>query len=95
MSESVPKGYKPWLIANLVLLVGSLALLMVVMGIAFVTYHGEGLPIWVVVLGGLGALGLMAGFGGFFLMMMVAGWNSFREGRRVQVLPPEHDQTKA
>jgi hypothetical protein len=90
LTESIGKAYKPWLIASLIVLVGSLALLMVVVGIAFLNYHGEGLPLWVVVLGGLGGLGLFMGFGGFFLLMLVAGWNSFRQARRVQVLPPEH-----
>jgi hypothetical protein len=29
------------------------------------------------------------GFGGLFLLMVTAGYKSFREGRRVQILPPE------
>lgn len=89
MAESIGKAYKPYLMASLAVLIGSLVLLGVVGTVAFVSATGEPTPLWVIVLGVVAALGLGAGFGGFFLIMVVAGWQSFREGRKVQVISPE------
>ncbi len=89
MTESLPKGYKPWLIASVVILIGSLALLAVAVTAAFWTFADTKAPLWVVILGALALLGVGLGFGGLFLLMLTAGYKSFREGRRVQVLPPE------
>ena len=75
---------------SLSLLVGSLLLLATVAGIAFVLYAQAPLPLWTVLLGVLAAAGVGLGFAGFFLMMLTAGWSSFREARKVQVIPPEH-----
>ncbi len=88
MSESIGKAYKPWLILSVAVLIGSLLLLGVAMTVAFVG-RSEVTPLWVIVLGVLGALGVGLGFGGFFLMMVAAGWGAWRESRRVQILPPE------
>ncbi len=88
MTESLPKAYRPWLIASVAVLVASLMLLAVAVGAAFVYFNEHGLPLWVVVTGGFAVLGIGVGFGGFFLMMMAAGWMSFRERRKVQVIPP-------
>jgi hypothetical protein len=89
LGESIGKAYKPWLIASLMVLVGSLGLLVVTMTVAFLDFSGTATPLWIIVLSVVGALGLALGFGGFFLIMLVAGWHSFREQRRVQVLPPQ------
>jgi len=89
LGESIGKAYKPWLLVSLTVLVGGLLLLVVAGTVAFISFNGTETPLWVIVLGVLGAFGLGLGFGGFFLMMMLAGWHSFREARRVQVLPPE------
>ncbi len=89
MTESIPKGYKPWLIASVVVLVGSLGLLAVAVTAAFWTFADTTAPVWVGVLGALSLLGIGVGFGGLFLLMVTAGYKSFREGRRVQILPPE------
>lgn len=91
MVESVGKGYKPWIVASVVVLVGSLVLLITTVFIGFVYYSETSQPIWVVVMGVLSVLGIGLGFGGFFLLMMAAGWLSWRAGRRVQVLPPERE----
>ncbi len=88
MAESIGKAYKPWLILSLVVLVGSLLMLAVVVTLAFLLYSDQDTPVWIIVLAVLSAMGVALGFGGFFLMMMVAGWRSAREARRVQVLPP-------
>ena len=94
MTESIGKAYKPWVIASVAMLVGSLMLLAVVGTIGFVYYAATGFPVWLILLGVVAGLGVALGFGGFFLMMIAAGWNSFHESRRVQILPPDHDQTK-
>ena len=89
MAESIGKAYKPYLLVSLAVLIGSLTLLAVVGTVAFTATSGEPTPLWVVVLGVVSVLGMMAGFGGFLLIMVVAGWQSFRAARKVQVLSPE------
>ena len=87
--ESIPPGFRPWIIASIAVLVVSLVLLACAVGAAFFYFEDRGTPLWVVVLGGFAVFGVLLGFGGFFVMMMIAGWRSFQEGRRVQILPPE------
>lgn len=89
MVESIGKAYKPYLLASLAVLIGSLALLGVAGTAAFIGTTGEPTPLWVIVLGVVAVLGVIAGFGGFFLIMAVAGWQSFRAARKVQVISPE------
>jgi hypothetical protein len=88
-SESIGKVYKPWIIVSLALLVGSLLVLAADMAYAFLYHAGQDTPLWVIVIAVIAGLGLLAGFAGFFLLMMVAGWSSWRATRRIQVLPPE------
>ncbi len=89
MSESIGKAYKPWLMVSLAVLVGSLGLLMVAGTVAFLGAGREVTPLWVIVVGVVAGLGIGVGFGGFFLIMFVAGWNSWRESRKVTVISPE------
>ncbi len=89
MTESLPKGYKVWLIASVAVLVGSLGLLAMAVTAAFWTFADTTAPLWVVVLGALSLLGVGVGFAGLFLLLATAGYKSFRESRRVQVLPPD------
>ncbi len=89
MTESIPRGYKPWLIASVVVRVGSLGLLAVAVTAAFWTFQDTTAPLWVVLLGAAAVLGIVVGFGGLFVLLATAGYKSFREGRKVQVLPPE------
>jgi len=91
LGESIGKAYIPWLIASVTVLVGSLALLGVAMTVAFLSYAGSVTPLWVIVLGVVGGFGLGLGFVGFFVIMMTAGWHSFREARRMQVIAPERE----
>lgn len=74
----IPKGYSLWLVLFLVLLVGSLLLLGVAAALAFVSYSDTPIPLWLTVFGVLAALGVAAGFGGLFLLVLLAGWRSFR-----------------
>lgn len=89
MAESLGKAYRKWVIASVAMLVGSLMLLAAVGTMGFVMYGGGALPLWLVALGVLAAAGVGLGFGGFFVIMMAAGWRSFREARRVQVISPK------
>lgn len=89
MTESIGKAYKPWLLVSLTVLIGSLMLLAVAGTVAFVGAPGGPTPLWVIVLGVVSVLGVAAGFGGFLLIMVVAGWQSWRTSRKVQVIPPE------
>lgn len=91
MTESLPKGYKPWLVASLAVLVASLGLLAVAVTAAFLTFADTAAPLWVVALGACSLLGVGAGFAGLFLLLAAAGYSSFRESRRVRVLPPQRD----
>jgi hypothetical protein len=75
---------------SLAVLLVSLMMLGVTGTVAFVNTSGAPTPLWVIVLGVVSTLGLALGFFGFFLIMLVAGWQSWRSSRKVQVIPPEH-----
>ena len=94
MSSPIGKSYKPWLIGSVVILVLALMSLAVTVTISFVYFAGKDSPLWLIVLFVLSALGVALGFAGVFGLMTLAGWQSFREGRRVQVISPAHDDTK-
>ena len=87
--DPIGKAYKPWLILSLVVLVGSLFPLAVTVSAAFIEFDQKTTPLWVIILGVLAGLGIALGFAGFLLIMLAAGYNAWKDGRRVQVLPPE------
>lgn len=89
MVQSIKHGYKVWLIASVAVLVGSLVLLAIAVTAAFMAFADKDTPLWVIVVGILGLLGVAAGFAGMLLILGTAAWLSFREERRVKVLPPE------
>ncbi|GEM_PF-1321028 len=95
MPGPMGKSYKPWVIVSLATLLLSLMSLTVTVTISFVYFTGKDSPIWLIVLISLFAMGVGLGFAGFFGLMVFAGWQSFREGQRVQVISPTHDDTKA
>jgi hypothetical protein len=64
-------------------------LLATVGSIAFLSFSQVATPIWITLVGAVAVFGIVLGFGGFFLLMVIAGWASFKESRKVQVLPPE------
>jgi hypothetical protein len=90
MSKAIPDGAKKWLVAFLGVLLFSLLLVLGDIVAAFVYFSDKSNPLWVTLLGVAGAFGVAVGFGGFFLLMAIAGWQSLREARRVQVIPPVH-----
>jgi hypothetical protein len=91
LSKALPDRAKKWLIASLAVLLFSLVLVLGDIVAAFVYFADKTDPLWVTLLGVAGVLGVAVGFGGFFLLMAIAGWRSFREARRVQVIPPVHE----
>jgi hypothetical protein len=89
-SHVMPDGFKRWLIASVSVLLISLGLALADIVAAFVYFADKTDPIWVTGLGIVAALGIAIGFAGFFLLMAIAGWQSHRESKRVQVIPPAH-----
>ena len=89
MVEPIGKAYKPYLIASLIVLVGSLVLLAGAVVGAFLSFGDKATPLWIIVVGVFAFLGVGLGFGGLFLLMGTAAWQNFQEGRRVKLLPPE------
>ena len=90
LAEPIGKAYKPWIIASVAILVGSLFLLTLSVFAGFVFYQGADKPIWLILLAILAVLGIALGFAGFFMLMLTAGWRSFREGKKIQVISPAH-----
>jgi hypothetical protein len=88
--KAIPDGSKKWIVACLGVLLFSLALVLGDIVAAFVYFADIADPLWVTLLGFVGAFGVALGFGGFFLLMAFSGWRSLREARRVQVIPPAH-----
>ena len=88
LAPPIPKAYTPWIIVSTLALIGGLLLLAVAVTAAFVTFAAVGTPLWVIVIGVFAVIGIVGGFGGLFLLLGAAAWTSWREGRRVQVLPP-------
>jgi hypothetical protein len=92
LSKAIPDSAKKWLVASLGVLLFSLVLVLGDIVAAFVYFADKSDPLWVTLLGVAGALGVAVGFAGFFLLMTIAGWRSLREARRVQVIPPVHEE---
>lgn len=92
LSKAIPDSAKKWLVASLAVLLLSLVLVLGDVVAAFVYFADKTDPLWVTLLGVAGAFGVAMGFGGFFVLMVFAGWRSLREARRVQVIPPVHEE---
>ena len=74
-------GLKGWLIASVVVLLGSLALFVgnVVAGFAYFTEKTT--PLWVTVVGVVAVLGIAAGFGGLLLVLVLAAAKSRKDDK--------------
>jgi hypothetical protein len=90
-SKALPDGFKRWILASVSLLVISLLLVIGTVFSTFLYFSNKTTPLWVTLLGVAGALGVGVGFAGLFLLMAFAGWRSHRESKRVQVIPPVHE----
>ena len=89
-SSPIPKAYRPWMMLSLAVLVFSLVTLVIVGALAFIYYANVLTPLWLTILGTLSAFGVALGFGGFFLMLVIAGYSSFKEDK---IVPPAADDT--
>ncbi len=87
--EPIPSGYNPWIILSLTVLVGSLALFAAAVVANFVAFGNQTTPLWVIIFSVIAAFGVLLGFTGFFLLMLAAGFQAWRESRKVQILPPD------
>jgi hypothetical protein len=90
-SKPMLDGFKWGLVASVSVLLTSLVLFVGDIVAGFVYFSREATPLWVTVLGAVAALGIAVGFAGFFLLMAIAGWRSYRESKRVQVISPRHE----
>jgi hypothetical protein len=87
----IPKAYRPWMMLSLAVLVVSLLALVIAASLAFVYYANVLTPLWLTLVGALAGFGVVAGFGGFFLMLLVAGYRSFKEDS-VPVSKPDNER---
>jgi hypothetical protein len=75
-STAIPAGYKRWVIASVVVLLGSLALFTGAVVAWFVYFMQPSTPLWVTVLAVVSVLGIGVGFGGLFLIMILGAWKT-------------------
>jgi hypothetical protein len=87
-SKSLPDGFKGWIIASVSVLLLSLVLVLGDIVAAFAYFSERTNPLWVTLLGVAGALGVGLGFAGLFVLLAFAGWRSYLESKRVQIIPP-------
>ncbi len=90
-SKALPDQFKGWIVASVSLLLVSLALVLGDIVAAFVYFSEQTSPWWVALLGVAGAFGVVLGFAGLFLLMAFAGWRSYQESKRVQIISPDHE----
>jgi predicted anti-sigma-YlaC factor YlaD len=90
-SKALPDQFKRWIVASVSLLLLSLALVLGDIVAAFVYFSEKTSPLWVTLLGVAGAFGVALGFAGLFLLMAIAGWRSYQESKRVQIISPDHE----
>jgi uncharacterized membrane protein YciS (DUF1049 family) len=91
-SYVMPDGFKRWLVVSVIVLLLSLGLALADIVAAFIYFADKTNPNWITVLGVVAALGIVLGFAGFFLLMAIAGWQSHRESKRVQIISPTHGE---
>ena len=82
VNKAVPDGMKSWLLACSVVLIVSLVLLTGNLVAGFYFFSDMKMPVWVSILGAVAMLGVVAGFGGVFLLMAAAAVKDWHKGRR-------------
>jgi hypothetical protein len=90
-SKALPDQFKGWIVASVSLLLVSLVLVLGDIVAAFVHFSEKTSPWWVTLLGAAGAFGVVLGFAGLFVLMAIAGWRSYQESKRVQIISPVHE----
>jgi hypothetical protein len=92
-SKALPDGFKGWLVASLSLLLVSLLLMLGDIVAVFTYFSEKPNPLWATVLGVVGVTGIGLGFAGFFMLMTIAWWRSYRESKRVKIISPTHEDS--
>ncbi|MEO6805794.1 MAG: hypothetical protein ABI286_02275, partial [Edaphobacter sp.] len=85
-SNALPDGFKGWIVASVGLLLVSLLLVLGDVVAVFAYFSDKTSPLWVTLLGVAGVVGVGLGFAGFFVLMAIAGWRSYRESKRVEII---------
>ena len=78
-SKAMPDGLKGWLIASLVVLVGSLVIFAGDVAAEFAYFTATTSPTWVATLGTAAVMGIGLGIGGLFLVFLLTTLKSRRE----------------
>lgn len=79
---AVPARYKRWLILSTVVLLLSLVLLLCNIVATFVYFSARSTPVWVTALSVTSIFGMVAGFGGLFLLLGIAGGRAWRSDKK-------------
>ncbi len=88
-TSPIPPAYRPWFLLSLAVLVCSLIALALIAALAFIYYANVLTPLWLMLLGGVSVFGVALGFGGFFLLLVVGAYSSFKEDRISRLPPPQ------
>jgi hypothetical protein len=79
--KALADGIKGWLIASVVVLLGSLTLFVTTVVAGFVYFTQTSTPLWVTVLGVVSVLGIALGFGGLFMVLVLAGMKARKDDK--------------
>ena len=78
-TESMPKGLKRWLVASIAVLLISLVAFAGTIAAGFFYFSDMSTPLWVSVLGAVSMFGMLLGFCGLFLVMILIAVKSGRK----------------
>jgi hypothetical protein len=81
-SKAMPDGFKWWLVASVSVLLFSLLLFVGNVAGSFVYFMGKTTPVWVTALGIVALLGMFAGFGGLFLLLILVAVRAHRNDKK-------------
>jgi H+/Cl- antiporter ClcA len=69
----MPKSLQYWLIASVVVLLGSLVIFVTNVVAGFAYFNSQTSPLWVTVVGVVAVLGIATGFAGLLFVLILAG----------------------
>jgi uncharacterized membrane-anchored protein len=81
--KAIPDGYKWWIVASVAVLVVSLGMFASTVVAGFVYFTEKATPIWVTVLGVVSVLGMGAGAGGLFLILIFIAWKARQNDKKL------------
>jgi hypothetical protein len=83
MSKAMPDSFRWGLVASVSVLLLSLLLFAGNVGAGFVYFNEKQAPAWVTVLGVVSILGICAGFGGLFLLLILTAVKAHRDDKKL------------